>query len=225
MMNNDLEWTMALGQAFVGQQKELMDTVQSLRARAQTAGTLKTTPQQIVVITNTIIETTVEQRVVFVTNTVVQIQPSNPQVIYVPTYPSTIYYYTPPPVYVGPPPAVTFAAGIAVGAIIADNHCDWHHGSVHVVHHGGVGVGRYGGVGVGHYGGVGVGGGGVHYGRTDVDVDINRNVNVNKTTINNPNRPAATPTARESAFGGYSGANTREISSRGSSSRGGNRRR
>ena len=45
------------------------------------------------------------------TNTVVQIQPSNPQVIYVPTYPPSIYYYYPPPVYVGPPPAVTFAVG------------------------------------------------------------------------------------------------------------------
>jgi len=125
-MNEDISWTIELGEAFLAQDKDVMDAIQSMRARAQKAGTLKTTPQQIVVVTNMIIETTVEQKVVVVTNTVVQIQPSNPQVVYVPTYnPYTIYY--PPPVYVGPPPAVSFAAGVAVGAIIANN-CDWYHG-------------------------------------------------------------------------------------------------
>jgi hypothetical protein len=171
-MNDDLTWTMDLGQAFLDQQKELMDTIQSLRGKAQALGTLKTTPQQIVVVTNTVIEKTVEQQVVYVTNTIVQIQPSNPQVVYVPTYPPSMYYYYPPPVYVGPPPAVTFAVGVTVGLIIANN-CDWHHGGIYVGHHG-----------------VAVWGGGGHHG--DVDIDINRNVNINKNTINNVNRPAAT---------------------------------
>ena len=75
-----------------------------------------------------VVEKTVEQQVVVVTNTVVQIQPSNPQVVYVPTYnPYTVYY--PPPAYVYNPlaPLVTFGAGMAVGAIIANN-CDWYHG-------------------------------------------------------------------------------------------------
>jgi hypothetical protein len=161
-MNDDLTWTMDLGQAFLDQQKELMDTIQSLRAKANSAGVLKTTPQQVVVVTNTVIEKTVEQRIVYVTNTVVQIQPSNPQVVYIPTYPPTIYY--PPPVYVGPPPVVTFAAGIAVGAIIANN-CDWHGGGIYVGHHG-----------------VAVVGGG--WGHSDVDIDINRNVNINKNELN-----------------------------------------
>jgi hypothetical protein len=165
-MNDDLTWTMDLGQAFLDQQKELMDTIQSLRAKAQALGTLQTTPQQIVVVTNTVIEKTVQQQVVYVTNTVVQIQPSNPQVVYVPTYPPSMYYYYPPPVYVGPPPMLTFAAGIAVGAIIANN-CDWHHGGIYVGHHG-----------------VAVVGGG--WGHNDVDIDINRNVNIDnsRNTIN-----------------------------------------
>jgi hypothetical protein len=123
---------------------------------------LETTPQQVIVVTNTVIEKTVEQRIVYVTNTVVQIQPSNPQIVYIPTYPPTIYY--PPPVYVGPPPIVTFAAGIAVGAIIANN-CDWHGGGIYVGHHG-----------------VAVVGGG--WGHNDVDIDINRNVNINKNELN-----------------------------------------
>ena len=173
-MNDDLTWTMDLGQAFLAQQKELMDTIQMLRGKANSAGVLKTTPQQVIVVTNTIIEKTVEQQIVYVTNTVVQIQPSNPQVIYVPAYPPSIYYYYPPPVYVGPPPAVTFAVGVTVGLIIANN-CDWHHGGIYVGHHG-----------------VAVWGGGGYHGHGDVDIDINRNVNINKNTINNVNRPAAT---------------------------------
>jgi hypothetical protein len=168
-MNDDLTWTMDLGQAFLDQQKELMDTIQMLRGKANSAGALKTTPQQAIVVTNTIIEKTVEQQILYVTNTVVQIQPSNPQVIYVPTYPPTIYY--PPPVYyAGPPPVVTFAAGIAVGLIIANN-CDWHGGRIYVGHHG-----------------VAVWGGGSYHGHGNVNVNVNRNVNINNTTINNVNR-------------------------------------
>ena len=86
MMNDDLTWTMDLGQAFLDQPKELMDTIQILRGKANSAGVLKTTPQQVIVVTNTVIEKTVEQQVVYVTNTIVQIQPSNPQIIYVPSY-------------------------------------------------------------------------------------------------------------------------------------------
>jgi len=129
-MDEDLTWTTELGQAFLDQQKELMDAIQSLRNKAQNAGTLRTTDQQVVVVTNTIEQKTIEQQVVVVTNTIVQIQPSNPEVIYVPTYPPTVYY--PPPAYVYNPyaPLVTFGAGIAVGLIIANN-CDWHGGCVY----------------------------------------------------------------------------------------------
>lgn len=130
-MDADLGWTVALGQAFLSQPKELMDTIQALRAKAQKAGTLQSTAQQVVTVTNMVVERTVEQQVVVVTNTVVQIQPSNPQVVYVPSYPPTVYY--PPPAYVYDPwaPLVTFGVGMAVGAIIANN-CDWHGGGIWV---------------------------------------------------------------------------------------------
>ena len=170
-MNDDLSWTMDLGQAFLDQQKEVMDTVQTLRGKAQTMGTLKTTPQQVVVVTNTIIEKTVEQRVVFVTNTVVQIQPSNPQIVYVPTYDPWHVYYPPPVYYAGPPPVVTFAVGVTVGLIIANN-CDWHHGGIYVGHHGVAVVG--GGF---HGGAVVVGGGGYRGGNNTIN--INGDVNIN----------------------------------------------
>ncbi len=130
-MDADLQWTMQLGQAFIEQQKEVMDTIQSLRLKAQKAGTLQSTPQQVVTVTNVIVLETNVTQVVNVTKEVVEVRPSNPEVIYVPTYPPTVYY--PPPAYVYNPlaPLVTFGAGMAVGAIIANN-CDWHHGNVDV---------------------------------------------------------------------------------------------
>jgi hypothetical protein len=135
-MNDDLPWTIQLGEVFLNQDKDVMDMIQSLRMKAQKAGTLRTTEQQVVVVTNMVVETKVEERVVVVTNTVVQIAPANPQVVYVPTYPPTVYY--PPPAYVYDPyaPLVTFAAGVAVGAIIANN-CDWGHGGTYWGGHGG----------------------------------------------------------------------------------------
>jgi hypothetical protein len=127
-MNDELTWTIELGEAFLAQDKEVMDAIQSMRGKAQKAGTLQTTEQQIIVVTNMLVEKTIEQKVVVVTNTIVQIQPSNPEVIYVPTYnPYTVYY--PPPAYVYNPyaPLVTFGVGLTMGLIIANN-CNWYHG-------------------------------------------------------------------------------------------------
>ncbi|MCZ7640805.1 MAG: DUF3300 domain-containing protein [Verrucomicrobia bacterium] len=158
-MDANLSWTVELGNAFLEQPKQLMDTIQSLRAKAHTAGTLQTTAQQVVTVTNMVVIQTNVTQVVTVTNQVVQVQPANPQVVYVPTYPPTVYY--PPPAYVYDPlaPLVTFGVGMAVGAIIANN-CDWHGGAVWV----------------GGGGAVWVGGGGYH---GDVDIDID-NVNINR---------------------------------------------
>jgi len=136
-LNEDISWTIELGDAFLAQDKDVMDAIQSMRSKARNAGTLQTTPQQIVVVTNMVVEKTVEQQVVVVTNTVVQIQPASSTVVYVPTYnPYTVYY--PPPAYVYNPmaPVVTFAAGVAMGAIIANN-CNWYHGGCY---HGNVNI-------------------------------------------------------------------------------------
>jgi hypothetical protein len=203
-MNDDLPWTISLGEAFIAQPKELMDTIQSLRAKAQSLGTLKTTPQQVVIVTNYVVMQTNITQVVIVTNPVVQIQPANPQVIYVPAYDPWYVYYPPPAYYVGPPPVVTFAVGVTVGLIIANN-CDWHGGGIYV----------------GHHGAVVWGGGGYHH--SDVDIDINRNVNINHNTINNINRPAQKwqPDQSRLRTSGSPGAlaSARSLESRGWSSR------
>lgn len=169
-LNDDLQWTISLGEAFLAQDKDVMDAIQNMRGKAQKAGTLQTSPQQVVTVTNMIVEKTVEQQVVVVTNTIVQIQPSNPQVVYVPTYnPTTVYY--PPPTYVYDPvtPLVTFAAGVAVGAIIANN-CDWYHGGCY---HGGGGTINING-----------------------DVNINRG-NINTGNVNSGNRASVSSTSQK----------------------------
>jgi len=125
MMSEKLDWTQKLGDAFLGQQQDVMKAVQGLRAKAQASGNLKSTN---------------EQKVVVEKETII-IQPSNPQVIYVPTYNPTVVYGTwaypaYPPVYYYPPgyvagtAAFSFAAGVAVGAAwgYAWGHCDWHGG-------------------------------------------------------------------------------------------------
>jgi hypothetical protein len=127
MMSEKLDWTEKVGDAFLSQRSDCMQSVQRLRARAQASGNLKTTP---------------EQKVIVEKETIV-IQPSNPQVVYVPTYNPTVvygvwpypayppaYYY--PPGYVATTAAFSFAAGVAVGAAwgYAWGHCDWHGGTV-----------------------------------------------------------------------------------------------
>lgn len=91
-MDADLSWTIDLGQAFLDQPKELMDTIQGLRSKAQKAGTLRTTPQQIVTVTNIVVIQTNVTQVTSVTREIVQVQPANPEIIYVPSYPTTVYY-------------------------------------------------------------------------------------------------------------------------------------
>ena len=112
------DWMTQLGNAFIAQPNDVMDSVQRLRRAAQSAGNLKSNEQQKVI---------VEQ-------STIQIQPTSTQVVYVPTYnPTVVYgawpYPAYPPVYVPPPPgyaiATGFAAGIAFGAGIAVTNALW----------------------------------------------------------------------------------------------------
>ena len=111
MMNDKLEWTQQLGDAFLANEGQVMQTVQSLRGRAQAAGNLQNTPQQKVI---------VQERTII-------IEPAQPQVVYVPVYnPTVIYgpwwapayrpwYWYPPPIYGYPPMGSAFAVGFVWG--------------------------------------------------------------------------------------------------------------
>ena len=50
MMNEKLDWTQKLGDAFLAQQKDLMDAVQRLRSKAHAAGNLETNKEQKVIV-------------------------------------------------------------------------------------------------------------------------------------------------------------------------------
>jgi hypothetical protein len=133
-MDADLVWTVQLGQAFVDQPKELMDAIQGLRAKAQQAGNLKTTSQQIVNVTNVVVLQTNVTEVITVTKEIIEIVPASPSVVYVPSYPPTIYYpwY---PYYTYATPFVAFGVGFAWGVAwgaVWNNHCNWHGGSVDI---------------------------------------------------------------------------------------------
>ncbi len=106
-MNEKLDWTQKLGDAFLADQKAVLDAVQRLRLKAEKSGNLKTTEQQKV-----IIEEAAPQQ------TVIKIEPANPQVIYVPAYNPTVVYgawgYPAYPPYYWPPPPLYYPGGALV---------------------------------------------------------------------------------------------------------------
>jgi hypothetical protein len=112
MMDEKLNWTERLGDAFLAQQQAVMDTVQNLRQKASAAGNLTSNDQ-----------IRVDQQ-----GQSIAIEPTNPQVVYVPYYNPTVMYgpwWWPayPPVYwapwpgyfIGPRFGVGFAWGIGIG--------------------------------------------------------------------------------------------------------------
>jgi hypothetical protein len=72
-LSDDLDWTTDLGDAIVNQPQDVANVIQSLRAKAQEAGTLKTTKEQVV--------STQKQD----GRDVVIIESADPSVIYVPS--------------------------------------------------------------------------------------------------------------------------------------------
>jgi hypothetical protein len=133
-LNDHLDWTQKLGDAMISQQQDVADSIQRLRARAAGAGNLNSGPQQTVAI-----QDTGGQRSYV-------IEPTNPDVIYVPSYnPSWAYgswpYPAYPPVYYPPAPgygygtvlatALMWGAGIAAAGAIYSNW-NWARGASYV---------------------------------------------------------------------------------------------
>jgi hypothetical protein len=70
MLDGNLQWTAALGNAYYNQPQDVLETIQVLRQRAQQDGNLQSTPQQQVI-----------QQPNYI-----QIEPTNPEYVYVPSY-------------------------------------------------------------------------------------------------------------------------------------------
>jgi hypothetical protein len=129
MMSERLEWTQKVGDAFLDQQDEVMDTVQKLRAKAEAEGNLKDSEEQKVIVKERVIE----------------IEPAQPEVVYVPVYnPTLIYgpwwYPAFPPFFFPPPPGIVIVRGIGFWPRVtvsrawrhAWGHWDWRHHYVNV---------------------------------------------------------------------------------------------
>jgi uncharacterized membrane protein YgcG len=117
-MDKNLSWTSALGDAYVNEPQNVLDAVQEMRRRAQQAGNLQSTPQEAV--------TTEGQTIA--------IQPTDPDVVYVPEYDPWDVYGEPVdfyPDWVGDPgayagPGIVFGVGIGIG-VFGGFGWGWHH--------------------------------------------------------------------------------------------------
>lgn len=190
-----VDWVQKVGDAFLAQPDDVMGSVQRLRAQAQKAGTLKTTEQQKIIVQQAPAAASTPS------TTVIQIEPANPEVVYVPTYNPTVVYgswaypayppvYYPPPPYYYHPVASGLAAGIAFGVGVAAVNSLW---------------------------------GGFNWGHNDVNINVNRynNVNVNNRISGNGNvnwnhnaanrrgTPYADNRSRQNYGQGVGGANNR----------------
>ena len=107
-MDKNLSWTSSLGDAYYNQQQDVMDAVQVMRQRAQTAGNLKTTSEQVV--------TTQGSTII--------VEPANPGIVYVPAYDPWLvygypiapwlYWYPYPGIWFGGP-YLSFGVGFGIG--------------------------------------------------------------------------------------------------------------
>ncbi len=123
-MADQIAWTRLLGQAFTSDRNAVFASIQKLRLQAKNVGTLKNSPQQ-----------EVETRTTSSGQEVIVIEPTNPQIVYVPQYNTEVVYTQPPTTVVieqdndaGEAVAaglIGFTAGIAIGAAM-DN--DYYHG-------------------------------------------------------------------------------------------------
>lgn len=132
-MDEKLDWTERLGEAFIAQELQVMDTIQHLRRRAAAAGHLG--PD--------------EHLRVMRQGDYISIEPADPQVIYVPYYDPVVVYgswWWPayPPVHWAPwpgyyvrhgyPPTYYWGSGIVIRIGFFFGHFDWPRRHVTVVH-------------------------------------------------------------------------------------------
>jgi hypothetical protein len=108
-LNRDVQWTTDLGNAFLAQQSDVLAAIQHMRAAAEQNGQLASNQQE-TVINSPQFDAQYGQPPI-------QIQPANPQVIYVPAY-NPAYVWGPP--VVGAYPALAYPSyGYGIGWGIA----------------------------------------------------------------------------------------------------------
>lgn len=115
-LSDNLDWMQKVGDAMIGQEQAVADSIQRLRAKAADAGNLQSGKEQTVTSQGS------------GTDRTIVIAPANPEVVYVPAYnPNTVYgtwpYPAYPPTYYPPPPGYGYGSallrGLMFGAGIA----------------------------------------------------------------------------------------------------------
>ncbi|MDB6138435.1 MAG: hypothetical protein JWO94_1507 [Verrucomicrobiaceae bacterium] len=105
-LDDNLDWTTQVGDAFSGQPTGVMDAIQGLRAKAKSMGNLADTS---------------EEKVVQDEDSI-RVVPAQPDAIYVPSYDPEVVYAQQAPAE----PFVYFSQPYAVGPWLGYD-CDWHH--------------------------------------------------------------------------------------------------
>ena len=148
-MAGNIQWTTALGEAYVNDPNDVMNAIQAMRLRAQQAGNLKSSPHLRVSTTvraappANYVEQSPSEPQVYAGPAVIPpppqtivIEPAEPDVVYVPRYDPAVVYGAPVPVYRSYlQPAYTsdnlvatgmisFGVGVLVGAAVSHHH-DW----------------------------------------------------------------------------------------------------
>ena len=136
LMGENPQWVQNLGDAFLAQPQDVMDSVQRLRQLAQQTGSLKSSTEQKVItttkkavpVTQTVTAPVIPSNTVSTASpiitepatTVISIEPANPDVVYIPNYNPTVVYgnwanTAYPPVYLPPPAGEPFVDSFVRG--------------------------------------------------------------------------------------------------------------
>lgn len=136
LMGENPQRVQNLGDAFLAQPQDVMDSVQRLRQLAQQTGSLKSSTEQKVITTTkkavpvkqTVTAPVIPSNTVLTANpvitepatTVISIEPANPDVVYIPNYNPTVVYgnwanTAYPPVYLPPPAGEPFVDSFVRG--------------------------------------------------------------------------------------------------------------
>jgi hypothetical protein len=122
-MADQIAWTKVLGQAFTSDRNAVFASIQKLRLQAKNVGTLKSSPQQ-----------SVETKTTSAGQEVIVIEPTNPQIVYVPQYNTEVVYTQAPTQVVVieeddddaaeaiAAGLIGFTAGIVIGATMDNNY-------------------------------------------------------------------------------------------------------
>jgi len=162
-MDAKIDWTQKVGDAFLAQQKEVMDMIQTLRQKAKKEGNLESS-EQLKVTTEPAAPAAAATSTAAAAPQVIIIESAQPNVVYVPTYPPTVYGawgYPAYPPYAMPPPPGYPGSGfwLGVGVTVAvwnnnnwNNNCNWGGGSINI---GEINIGNTGNINRGNINGGG----------------------------------------------------------------------